>query len=351
VQPGTQAGAFNEALNKQGFAFPTAHASHVSLGGFLICGGFGRHSREWGIGCENVLEVECVNAKGEVLIANELQNQDYYWAARGAGPAFFGIVTNFKVRVHELPKFIHQRIDVYDMTDFDALMTWAIEVTPKLPAYVEPMVFRRRLDEKTEGWGPDTVSVIAVAMANDVETIKKGFAPLDTCPVLKKRVNQFYRDDITLQGLYDRSGGSDPWGWRYVTDGMWTDTPAKQLVPLLRDLYNTPSPRTYIYNAMWGETRKNLPDMAMTIQARSYYGAYVRWKDPADDQKMIDWATGQMKRLEPVSVGSKMNDEAVVFRPAKLFSDAAQKRLEAMQAQYDPDALFCSFLKQGDGVY
>jgi FAD/FMN-containing dehydrogenase len=351
IGPGTQAGYFNEQLNKVGLAFPTAHASHVSLGGFLVCGGFGRNSREWGIGCENVLEVECVNAAGEVLTANATTNPDYYWAARGAGPAFFGIITRFKVRAHDMPKVLHQRIDVYDIADFDALMKWTMEITPRLPPYIEPMVFRRRLDEKTGSWGPDTLSVISVGMADTAEKIREGFALLDTCPVIKKRINTIYRDDVTLQVLYDRSGGSDPVGWRYATDGIWSDADPAKLVPAMRDLYNTPTPRTYIYYAMWGPVNRELPDMAMTIQARSYIGAYVRWQDPAEDQKMFEWTNAQMTRLAPLGVGSKMNDEAMVRRPARFFSDAAEKRLNAMIAKYDPDNLFLSFLKPGDQIY
>jgi FAD/FMN-containing dehydrogenase len=351
VDPGTQAGAFNEALNKVGLAFPTAHSSHVSLGGFLLCGGFGRNSREWGIGCENILEIECINAKGEMLTANAKQNADYYWAARGAGPAFFGIVTRFKVQAHAMPKVIHQRVDVYDMADFDTVMAWTMKITPRLPAYVEPMVFRRKLDEKTGGWAAtDTLSVISVAMADSAAKIKKGFALLDTCPAIKRRKNHIYRDDMSLQLLYDRSGASDPWGWRYATDGIWTDADPKTLVPMLRDLYKTPTPRTYIYYAMWGPTKRVLPDMAMTIQARSYIGAYVRWQDPKQDAAMFAWTNQQMIKLAPLAVGSKMNDEAMVRRPARFFSDAAQKRLDAMTAQYDPDGVFLSFLKTGDVI-
>lgn len=351
VQPGTQAGFLNETLNKSGFAFPTAHASHVSLGGFLLCGGFGRNSRDWGIGCENVLEVECVNAEGEVIKANATENPDYYWAARGAGPAFFGIVTNYKLQVHDMPKVIHQRIDVYDMKDFDGLIKWSMEFNSKIPTYVEPMVFRRQLDAKTGGRGPDTLSLIWVAMAESAEKAKAGLDLMDKCAVFKNRVSTFYRDDATLQALYDRSGDSDPPGWRYATDGVWTDEKPAKLIPVMRDLYNTPTPRTYIYYAMWGPPKQKLPDMAMTIQARSYVGAYVRWEDPAQDREMFDWTNKHMEALAPLGVGSKMNDEAMVRRPARFFSDEAQKRLDAMTAKYDPDGLFLSFLKTGDEIF
>jgi hypothetical protein len=50
-----------------------------------------------------VLEIELVTAGGEIITANECQNQDYFWAMRGGGVSFpslflfsilFGITDN-----------------------------------------------------------------------------------------------------------------------------------------------------------------------------------------------------------------------------------------------------------------
>jgi hypothetical protein len=51
----------------------------------------------------------------------------------------------------------------------------------------------------------------------------------------------------------------------------------------------------------------------------------------------------QMKRIEHLAVGSKLNDENMARRPARYFSDAAQARLERLRAQYDPERRFASF--------
>jgi FAD/FMN-containing dehydrogenase len=40
----------------------------------------------WGWACERVKAVDVVTAEGELLHCNENQNEDLYWAARGAGP-------------------------------------------------------------------------------------------------------------------------------------------------------------------------------------------------------------------------------------------------------------------------
>lgn len=39
-----------------------------------------------GWACESLAALEVVTANGKLLLCNRLQNQELYWAARGAGP-------------------------------------------------------------------------------------------------------------------------------------------------------------------------------------------------------------------------------------------------------------------------
>lgn len=351
VQPAVKSGAVTAGLKPHGLAFPNGHNADVSVGGFLLCGGFGRNCRQWDVGCRNILELECVNAKGELIRANEHENPDFYWAARGAGPGFFGVVTRMKLRVFDLPKVIHQRVYVYDMADFDSVMRWSMEVMPQLPDYVEPMIFRRRLDEATGGWGEDNLLVVAVSMADSVERVEAGLAPLETCPARSRAKNVFINNNATLEQFFARNESSDPKGMRYSVDGMWSNSDPSQLVPALRELYDTlPSPRSFIYYGMWGPEKKDWPDMAMSIQANVYIAAHALWEDATDDARMHEWASGSMRKLERFSVGSKLNDDATVRRPSKYFSDAASARLKTLTARHDPDGVFRSFLKPGDAI-
>ena len=51
VQPALKGSDFNRALLKNGLFFPSGHCMPVSLGGFLLQGGFGWNSRLWGPAC------------------------------------------------------------------------------------------------------------------------------------------------------------------------------------------------------------------------------------------------------------------------------------------------------------
>jgi len=62
---------------------------------------------------DNLLQVEIVVANGSIVIADEKQNPDLFWAIRGGG-GNFGVVIRFRLRLHPIPEKIYagQRIHV-----------------------------------------------------------------------------------------------------------------------------------------------------------------------------------------------------------------------------------------------
>ena len=77
----------------KGLAYPSGHCPQVKLSGYLLGGGMSWNQGVWGYGNESVEAVELVTAEGKLITANERDNADYFWAARGAGYGFFGVVT------------------------------------------------------------------------------------------------------------------------------------------------------------------------------------------------------------------------------------------------------------------
>ena len=72
----------------------------VGIGGFLLHGGYGFLSGARGLGLDSVLEMEVVLADGSIVRASEVENQDLFWAMRGAGGCF-GVVTEFVLQAYE----------------------------------------------------------------------------------------------------------------------------------------------------------------------------------------------------------------------------------------------------------
>lgn len=75
-------------------------------GGFIQGSGFGPFSKRYGSGASGVLEFEVVTADGKVLIVNEYQHPDLFWAMRGGGGGTFGIVSRITLMSHPMPKTV-----------------------------------------------------------------------------------------------------------------------------------------------------------------------------------------------------------------------------------------------------
>ena len=55
----------------------------VTMGGYLTGGGHSPISNIYGLGSDQVYELEMVTPRGDIIIANECQNRDLFWAVRG----------------------------------------------------------------------------------------------------------------------------------------------------------------------------------------------------------------------------------------------------------------------------
>lgn len=89
------------------FMIPYGTCVSVGISGYTLGGGHSLFSYLYGLGSDNVIEMEMVDANGELLTINNRTNEDLFWALRGAGiSASFGIVTKFVYQLHEAPHHI-----------------------------------------------------------------------------------------------------------------------------------------------------------------------------------------------------------------------------------------------------
>ncbi|KAJ7179776.1 FAD-binding domain-containing protein [Mycena filopes] len=69
----------------------------VGVAGFILGGGYGYHSNQYGLAADTVLSFELVLPNGSVKNVTETSDADLFWALKGGGNNF-GIVTSFVVR-------------------------------------------------------------------------------------------------------------------------------------------------------------------------------------------------------------------------------------------------------------
>jgi hypothetical protein len=75
----------------------------VGLGGYLTGGGHSVLSVTNGLAVDNVLELTLVTPSGDIIVANEYQNQDYFFAFRGGGGGTFGVLLSATLKTFPTP--------------------------------------------------------------------------------------------------------------------------------------------------------------------------------------------------------------------------------------------------------
>ncbi|KAH6657041.1 hypothetical protein BKA67DRAFT_514826 [Truncatella angustata] len=106
VAGGTQMVKIYEELDKINQTAVGGGGKTVSVGGYITGGGHSILAPRYGLAADQVLEMEVVTPKGEVLVANECQNKDLFWAMRGGGGSTFGVVTLITMATHPTPQIV-----------------------------------------------------------------------------------------------------------------------------------------------------------------------------------------------------------------------------------------------------
>ena len=346
VQPGVKGRDLGAALRAHDLFFPGGHCPTVCVGGYLLQGGFGWNGRLHGPACASVRAVDVVTAGGELVHADETTNPDLFWAVRGSGSGFFGIVTRFELDVYERPKAIFRSAYVYPLEELDAVLRFAMEVEDRLVPNVEFALLGTtpRLPGGGFAEGGAALVIAAAALCETEEEARAGLAPLEECPVLDRAVVREVAVPTEMDELYAGADALEPEGWRYAPDNMWTNAGPDELLPAVRELFTTiPNDESHVF--WWPWRVQELPGMAFSIQARLYIAAFSAWTDESEEESVRSWGVDHMRRLEPFSEGIQLADENLLARPhARYLSEQSTARLERLRAEWDPDGLFHSYL-------
>lgn len=99
-----QGGAIWEEVDLEahahGLAAVGGTVNHTGVGGLTLGGGYGWLSGQYGLAIDNLLSVTVVLADGRVVTASATENEDLFWALRGAGHNF-GVALDFTFRAYE----------------------------------------------------------------------------------------------------------------------------------------------------------------------------------------------------------------------------------------------------------
>jgi FAD/FMN-containing dehydrogenase len=338
VGVGIQGGALAERLAREGFAFPVGHCVDVALSGYLISGGFGWNSGDWGAACANVVAIEMITAAGETIVASEVNHPDLFWAARGAGPGFFAAVTAFHLKLHSLPPTTYAWRAAFAASSAPELAGWLTEATAAAPAETEVGCFLFAHWETGEH-----AIVLGVSACGDSEAdASEKVAQFTTPPAAARRIGEPKGEALPFAELFKLS--PMPSGKRVAADHLWSDAAIGDLLLAVHDK-PAPSPDSTIdIVAFGGHAPVAVPqDAALSVSGGTGVGIYGLWDDPADDKANCDWVRGVDGALAPFRTGRYVGEADLTSDPgrrAECFTPAALERLDALRRCYDPDSVF-----------
>lgn len=349
IGPGLATGALTSALAGHRLAFPAGHCREVGLGGYLLAGGLGWNAGTWGPACHSVEAVEVVTAAGDVVIADESHHADLLWAARGAGPGFFGVVTAFTARAYEAPRCTVTSSLAFPLAALADVAAWVEQLSRGLDRRLElSLAFAHApaaIGALGIRGGDPVVVMTAAAFADSREECDGLLAPFDEGVGRRGFVEDKARRETPQHALFELTGARFPVGRRIAADCLWSESePSLLLGALGSALSVAPNASAWILVNIGSEQPPLVAPTpaAFSMAGRFYVAVYAVWDESEAAARNQAWLGETMRALEPLASGRYIGEVDLTARPERArtsFSPAAWQRLNAVRDHYDGEHL------------
>ena len=335
-------------LGEHDLAFPIAHCGSVAMGGYLLGSGQAWNQGEWGpAACYHVRAIDVVTADGEYIRADETQNSDLLWAARGAGPGFPCVVINFHVDLLPLPQAITTSTYMWPLADCLEVAAWMEAHVATLPRKVEVLsYFVAAPPELAAQCGPEGKAfvVTATAFADSEQEAAHMLAPLSDTPPGSVMREEFAATPFPV--LFDRVDIGLP-RERVSADTFFFDKPTATVLAAVRDHYaKAPSPHS-VFLIEARHKVENAGDAAYSMFSNTFLASYAIWKDQSDDAANNAWLAQTADLLKPLATGhfiSETNLLAGSDRAQNSYAPDNWQRLQAVRKKYDPRGVMHTYI-------
>jgi FAD/FMN-containing dehydrogenase len=346
VQGGATWGDCDRETQLFGLAVPAGVVSTTGVAGLTLHGGLGHLRRKHGLTIDNLLSVDIVTADGQFRKASATENEDLFWAVRGAG-SNFGVVTSFEFQAHAVGPMLFVGATFYPLEEAPTILPAWRDFMAQAPEELSSLAICWSIPLH-EPFPPELAGtpVVAVAAAY-CGPVEEG-----------ERVVQPLRE--LAEPVVDASG---PWPWLGLQSGFdavfpkgelryWKSRSVAELsdeviAEILEYAGSRPTPLTDI--AIWHHGGA----MSRVGETETAYGgrdvpflvtAEANWTDPAHSDDAIAWARELWDAMERYSTGAVylnfpgLGEEKEEL--ARAGYGANYETLAELKAKYDPDNLF-----------
>jgi hypothetical protein len=355
VEPGIHGENLVAKLVEHKLDFPVAHTGIVPIGGYIMGGGLGWDMPERGIACRSILAAEVITANGRKVIASADENSDLWWAIRGCGPGFFGVVTRYKLQLFPLYRMMTKSKYLFALDELPQVCKTLEKVCAEKKDQLEILAVVGRFYPPVKPPAErDLVCAVSVfAFANSEGDVRSLMAPWTDGGLPAKSLMKQENRVLDYEQMFSGQETDFSSPNRTAVENIWTDDVAQGLQALAQKMVDNPppSPRSFALSA-WGfsNTREDSASCVST-PAEHYLSWYLMAEEEAHIPLNRQWMDEAVTLLRPVTRGRYINEIDPLHYPqhvAECFSHESWNRLAKLRKQYDPDGLFFSWLGHGD---
>ncbi len=349
VQPALWNVQLVEEAAKHGLSFPAAHCPSVALGGYLLGGGMGWNHAHWGgPACHSIVSMDVITADGKKVRASASENPDLYWAARGAGPGFFGVVTNFELKLYSAPAHILNSMYIHPLDNLPAVSAALEKLVEIKDERVELLLLLMHNPQAPAGTPPAQSKICFVganAFADSEEEAKEMLLPFAESELAAQSVFKAEYQPSSFNKLYYPENVDTGLG-RYAVDTDWSNDLGGLLGSVAEHFRETPSERSHFVGSLAMNTTLH-DDACFSRIARHFFGSYLVWDREEDDEANYAWLEKNHELVKPYSEGHYVNEVAGDRFPGRYrdsFSPENWQRLGDLRRKYDPTGVFHAYL-------
>jgi hypothetical protein len=143
---------------------------------------------------------------------------------------------------------------------------------------------------------------------------------------------------------------ANPEAHRYVAENAYIKNDADVTEVLRKAMTTLPegSKSFTLWFSMFPGSRRELPDMALSMQSDHYMALYTVWEKEEDDVRCTEWVRDVMREVERESVGAYLGDSDFQVRRTMFWGEEQGRRLREVRRKWDPQGRLCGYLDQGD---
>lgn len=334
VQTGLRDIELYEELGAEGLVVPAGLCPTTGIAGFTLGGGQSSLSRPWGLAIDNLLEVEMVDADGNVIYANSDQHADLFWAARGGGGGNFGICTSFSFRTYPIDTVAYVKID-WNLCDLEpVLRTWQKYTLPEADERLTPLL--------TIVSGQQPSLFMQGVFLGPVQKLRRLLEPL----LRVASPEQVTIEETPWLEAVSRIAATQPESEPFKSVGPFVERllPEEGIAIIQRFISNpSTSSVSILFHGLGGAVAR-VPRHATAYfyrKALSNMSLWATWDTPEEASLGIRWVEDFYKAMCPFTRGVYVNtpDLSIKNWPVAYYGSNFE-RLTRVKAKYDPENIF-----------